>query len=262
MDTRGDVRRDPPGRGQRLPCGHHARQLACTWKAFRAITTTTYWGPVSSTLSEENVVMCRHIGTGFGAISIAPVAPIDNMIILATEVSAMCAQDLLRAGDAQIPRPEVRFLEGGIGWIPFYLDRSDRHYTTRSGCAATSADSCPADVFREHSLACYVTDKTVAEAAPRTGIDIIAWNATTHSTVPGRRPRTGARRTDAAGSRRQRHQQDHLAETPATSSAGICSPHAARAGQCRRATGQGRRTSRVDSPTQGVGAPLRAKAAG
>ena len=52
-----------------------------------------YWGPVFRTLSDENVVMCLHIGTGFGAISMAPIAPIDNVIILATQVSAMCAQD-------------------------------------------------------------------------------------------------------------------------------------------------------------------------
>ena len=31
-----------------------------------------YWGPVFQTLSDENVVMCLHIGTGFGAISMAP----------------------------------------------------------------------------------------------------------------------------------------------------------------------------------------------
>lgn len=54
-----------------------------------------FWGPVFRTLSEENVVMCLHIGTSFGAISMAPNAPIDNLIILATQVSAMCAQEIL-----------------------------------------------------------------------------------------------------------------------------------------------------------------------
>ena len=72
-----------------------------------------YWGPVFRTLSEENVVMCLHIGTGFGAISMAPNAPIDNLIILATQVSAMCAQDLLWGPAMRnYPRPEVRVLRG------------------------------------------------------------------------------------------------------------------------------------------------------
>ena len=127
-----------------------------------------YWGPVFRTLSEENVVMCLHIGTGFGAISMAPNAPIDNLIILATQISAMCAQDLLW-GPAMRNYPDLKFAfsEGGIGWIPFYLDRSDRHYTNQKWLRRDFGDKLPSDVFREHSLACYVTDQDLAEAAPR-----------------------------------------------------------------------------------------------
>ena len=120
-----------------------------------------YWGPVFRTLCEENVVMCLHIGTGFGAISMAPDAPIDNLIILATQVSAMCAQDLLW-GPAMRKYPDLKFAfsEGGIGWIPFYLDRCDRHYTNQKWLRRDFGDKLPSDVFRDHSLACYVTDKT------------------------------------------------------------------------------------------------------
>ncbi len=105
--------------------------------------------------------MCLHIGTGFGAISMAPNAPIDNLIILATQVSAMCAQDLLW-GPAMRNYPDLKFAfsEGGIGWIPFYLDRSDRHYTNQKWLRRDFGNKLPSDVFREHSLACYVTDKT------------------------------------------------------------------------------------------------------
>ena len=120
--------------------------------------------------------MCLHIGTGFGAISMAPNAPIDNLIILATQVSAMCAQDLLW-GPAMRNYPDLKFAfsEGGIGWIPFYLDRSDRHYTNQKWLRRDFGDKLPTDVFREHSLACYVTDKTSLKLRHEIGIDIIAW---------------------------------------------------------------------------------------
>lgn len=36
-------------------------------------------------------------------------------------------------------------------------------------------DKLPSDVFREHSLACYVTDKTSLKLRHEIGIDIIAW---------------------------------------------------------------------------------------
>ena len=120
--------------------------------------------------------MCLHIGTGFGAISMAPNAPIDNLIILATQVSAMCAQDLLW-GPAMRNYPDLKFAfsEGGIGWIPFYLDRSDRHYTNQRWLRRDFGDKLPSDVFREHSLACYVTDQTSLKLRHDIGIDIIAW---------------------------------------------------------------------------------------
>jgi predicted TIM-barrel fold metal-dependent hydrolase len=52
-----------------------------------------YWGPLFDVCSELGVVMCLHIGQGFAAINMAPGAPIDNMIILATQVSTLAAQD-------------------------------------------------------------------------------------------------------------------------------------------------------------------------
>ncbi len=60
------------------------------------------------------MVMCLHIGTGFGAISMAKDAPIDNLIILATQVSAMCAQDLLW-GPAMRNYPDLKFAFSEIG---------------------------------------------------------------------------------------------------------------------------------------------------
>lgn len=77
--------------------------------------------------------------------------------------------------DAQLPDLKFAFSEGGIGWIPFYLDRSDRHYTNQKWLRRDFGDKLPSDVFREHSLACYVTDKTSLKLRHEIGIDIIAW---------------------------------------------------------------------------------------
>ena len=95
-----------PRAAARSPCPNCRTSRDCP-----ATTTIDYWGPVFQTLSDENVVMCLHIGTGFGAISMAPDAPIDNLIILATQVSAHArAGPAVGSGDAQLPRPEVRLL--------------------------------------------------------------------------------------------------------------------------------------------------------
>ena len=95
------------------------------------LPSTSTTGTRSSTrCRDEQVVMCLHIGQGFDAINTPPEAPIDNLIILATQVSALAAQDLLWGGAFRnYPDLKVAWSEAGIGWIPFFLDRCDRHYT-------------------------------------------------------------------------------------------------------------------------------------
>ncbi|MGY1770905.1 amidohydrolase family protein [Blastococcus sp. SYSU D00813] len=135
-----------------------------------------YWGPFFSTVSELGVVVCLHIGQGFGAINGAPDAPIDNMIILATQVSTFAAQDLLWGGAMRkYPDLRIAWSEAGIGWIPFFLDRCDRHYLNQRWLGHDFGGKLPSEVFKEHSLACYVTDPTALKVRHDIGVDVIAW---------------------------------------------------------------------------------------
>jgi predicted TIM-barrel fold metal-dependent hydrolase len=135
-----------------------------------------YWGPVFQALSDTGMVMCLHIGIGFGALRLAPDSPLDNMIILATQISALAAQDLLWGPAFRTyPNLKVAFSEGGIGWIPFYLDRSDRHYANQKWLRRDFGGKLPSEVFREHALACYVTDPMSLRLRHEIGVDIIAW---------------------------------------------------------------------------------------
>jgi predicted TIM-barrel fold metal-dependent hydrolase len=136
----------------------------------------SHWGPIFAAISDAGMVMCCHIGQGFGAIKSAPDAPIDNLIILACQVAMIAAQDLLW-GPAMRTYPDLKIAwsEGGIGWIPFYLDRCDRHYTNQRWLRRDFGGRLPSEVFRDHSLACYVTDPTSLKLRHEIGIDIIAW---------------------------------------------------------------------------------------
>ncbi|WP_163549625.1 amidohydrolase family protein [Candidatus Frankia nodulisporulans] len=135
-----------------------------------------FWGPVFQAFCDTGVVMCLHIGSGFAALKMAPDGPIDNLIILATQVTVLAVQDLLW-GPAfrEYPDLKVAFSEGGIGWIPFYLDRCDRHYTNQRWLRRDFGDKLPSEVFRDHSLACYVTDPTSLRLRNEIGIENIAW---------------------------------------------------------------------------------------
>jgi len=135
-----------------------------------------HWGPVFEALSDTGVVMCLHIGQGFAAINGAPDGPIDNFIILATQVSTIAAQDLLWGPAFRTyPDLKVAWSEAGIGWIPFYLDRCDRHYTNQRWLDRDFGGKLPSEVFREHSLACFVSDPVALKVRHDIGIDVIAW---------------------------------------------------------------------------------------
>jgi len=88
-----------------------------------------YWDPFFRSVSDEGVVVCLHIGMGLDAIDMGPDFSPDNYMVLATQVTVLAVQDLLW-GPAfrKYPDLKVAFSEGGIGWIPFLLDRVDRSY--------------------------------------------------------------------------------------------------------------------------------------
>ena len=99
-------------------------------------------------------------------------------MVLACQISAITAQDLLFGPTLRrFPDLKVALSEGGIGWIPFYFDRIDRHYWNQEWLHGEDdfGGKNPSQVFREHILACYITDPSGLLLRDRIGMDIIAW---------------------------------------------------------------------------------------
>jgi predicted TIM-barrel fold metal-dependent hydrolase len=137
-----------------------------------------HWDPMFSALCDENMVLSLHIGAGFDVIRRAPEAPIDHLMVLACQISAITAQDLLFGPTLRnFPDLKVALSEGGIGWVPFYMDRIDRHHSNQGWLHddTTFGGKRPSEVFRDHILACYISDPSGLELRHRMGVDIIAW---------------------------------------------------------------------------------------
>ena len=60
----------------------------------------------------------------------APDGSIDNFIILGDTGIGVAAQAFTLGGPVSVVYPDLKvaWSEAGIGWIPFYLDRCDRHF--------------------------------------------------------------------------------------------------------------------------------------
>ncbi len=136
-----------------------------------------HWDPMLEALVDHNMVLSLHIGGAQGLIGLAPEAPIDHHIVIPSQITMLTAQDLLFGPTLRkFPGLRVALSEGGIGWIPFYLDRVDRHFQNQSWIGNSFGEGkLPSDVFREHVLACYITDPSGLKLRNEIGIDTIAW---------------------------------------------------------------------------------------
>jgi predicted TIM-barrel fold metal-dependent hydrolase len=135
-----------------------------------------YWDPFWQAVCDEDMVVSLHIGLGLDAIDMGPDFHIDNFMVLATQVSVLSVQDLLW-GPAlrKYPKLKIAFSEGGIGWIPFLLDRADRHFQNQRWTHQDFGSRLPSEVFREHVLACFISDPTSLKLYKEIGVDLIAF---------------------------------------------------------------------------------------
>jgi predicted TIM-barrel fold metal-dependent hydrolase len=135
-----------------------------------------HWDPMLKAVVEENMVLCLHIGGADGLVNLAAEAPIDHTIVVSTQLTMLTAQDLLFGPTLRrFPDLKVALSEGGIGWIPFYLERIDRHFQNQKWIRSDFGNKLPSDVFREHFLACFITDPAGLKLRRDIGVEVIAW---------------------------------------------------------------------------------------
>jgi predicted TIM-barrel fold metal-dependent hydrolase len=137
-----------------------------------------YWDPVLAALCDHDMRLCLHIGIVYNAIKLADEAPDFNRTIMSPLLCAATLTDLFSAEIfRRFPDLKVALSEGGIGWIPFYLDKMDRHVVNQSwtGLQVGPPGKTPTDVFRDNVLACFIDDPSALRLRDRIGLGTIAW---------------------------------------------------------------------------------------
>ena len=78
----------------------------------------------------------------------------------------------------EIPRrfPTIKFAlsEGGIGWVPFALERADRSWERHRYWSGMD-DLRPSEVFRRNVWVCFIGESMGVEARHHIGVDRIMW---------------------------------------------------------------------------------------
>jgi predicted TIM-barrel fold metal-dependent hydrolase len=134
-----------------------------------------HWDPVWRACADEGTVVCMHIGSSSKLAFTAPDAPIDVMIALQPMNIVQAAADLIHSPVfKKYPNVTVALSEGGIGWIPYFLERIDHTYLThKEWTGADFGGQLPSEVFMEHVILCFIEDEFGARHAREIGVDRI-----------------------------------------------------------------------------------------
>jgi predicted TIM-barrel fold metal-dependent hydrolase len=138
-----------------------------------------HWDPFWAACSDEGTIVCLHIGSSSSLVVTAPDAPIDVLMGLQPVNIIQCAADLLFSPVLRtFPSLTFSLSEGGIGWIPYFLERMDWTYTRhRAWTGQDFGDRLPSEVFRERVVTCFIDDPSGIALRHRVGIDGICWEA-------------------------------------------------------------------------------------
>lgn len=136
-----------------------------------------YWDPFWQACCDEGVLVAIHIGSGTGMNFPEPEAPVEIMIA-STPISLFsCASEFVFSSVLRkYPTLKIALSEGGIGWIPYFLERCDYVYEHhRKWTHQDFGDELPSDVFRRHFVTCFIDDAVGVRNRDLVGLDTITW---------------------------------------------------------------------------------------
>jgi hypothetical protein len=135
-----------------------------------------HWDPFYQACVDTGTIICLHIGSS-SSIPMLTDAPIDVMITLTPLNLFQTASNLIWS--PVLKRfPDIQFAlsEGGIGWLPYFLERIDYVYERhRFWTHQQFGDMLPSQKARENFTFCFIDDKAGVANRHLIGIDNITW---------------------------------------------------------------------------------------
>jgi predicted TIM-barrel fold metal-dependent hydrolase len=137
---------------------------------------TDHWDPIFSAAEETGLPLCLHFGTSGQAPTTAPDAPFAVTITLFGCNSMFAAADLIFSPVFhKHPNLKVALAEGGIGWVPYLLERADYVWDRHRWYQNVNQAVPPSELFRKHIWGCFIDDVHGLKNRHDIGVDRITW---------------------------------------------------------------------------------------
>ena len=147
---------------------------------------TRHWDPLWQVASDAEVPISLHFGSGsfvpgfsFSGKAPGPGMAAENVPFVVPIVLFGCnlmwsTVDLLFSGALQrFPKLQISLAEGGIGWLPYILERSDFAWDRHRWYQDIDKEARPSDLFRKHFWGCFIDDEFGVRNRHDVGIDRI-----------------------------------------------------------------------------------------
>jgi predicted TIM-barrel fold metal-dependent hydrolase len=144
---------------------------------------TRHWDPLFAVCEEAGTPLSLHFGSGgfvpgFSFGSRQPQDTSNPPFIVAIALFATnlmwTTVDLLFSGVLQrFPNLQFSLSEGGIGWVPYILERSDYAWERHRWYQDIDKESRPSDLFRQHFWGCFIDDIHGVQNRYTVGVDRI-----------------------------------------------------------------------------------------
>src|SRR5262249_29441089 len=135
-----------------------------------------YWDPVFSAAEETGLPLNMHFGSSSTIQQPSPESPFMLPITLAALNSMATAADLIFSPVfRKHPKLKVVLSEGGIGWVPYLLERLDFSFSRHRYFDDIDYSKLPSEIFRDHIWVCFIKDDNGMKLRDAIGVEKIMW---------------------------------------------------------------------------------------
>jgi predicted TIM-barrel fold metal-dependent hydrolase len=139
---------------------------------------TDYWDTFFSAVEETGMPLAMHFGSGGSAPEASPGAPLATVITMFSTNSMAALTDLIFSPVFhRHPQLKIGLSEGGIGWIPYMLERADYVWERHRFYQNVDQTTRPSDLFRQNIHGCFISDEHGVINRHAIGVDNITWES-------------------------------------------------------------------------------------
>jgi len=144
---------------------------------------TDHWDPLLAATQEANMAISVHFGSTGASDMIPPEGGhgggvnINRITVMGLNSAFAMTQMLTSKMFLKFPKLLFALSEGGIGWMPYLLERIDYVWDRHRWYNDINREIPPSELFKDHIFGCFIYDDAGIEARHRIGVDQIMFES-------------------------------------------------------------------------------------